>query len=44
MNKKKNIWDELKKAFSTGISYMLPVVVVGGLFLAIALASGTPTD
>lgn len=44
MNKNRNIWDELKKAFSTGISYMLPVVVVGGLFLALALASGTPTD
>lgn len=38
-----SIWDEIKKSFSTGISYMLPVVVIGGLFLAIALATGTPT-
>lgn len=44
MAKKRNFWDEIKKSFSTGISYMLPVVVVGGLFLAIALATGTPTD
>ena len=44
MAKKRNFWNEIKKAFSTGISYMLPVVVVGGLFLAIALATGTPTD
>lgn len=42
--KNKNIWEEIKKAFSTGISYMLPVVVVGGLFLAIALSTGTPTE
>lgn len=40
----KNIGAELKKAFSTGVSYMMPSVVVGGIFLAIALSSGTPTD
>jgi PTS system fructose-specific IIC component/fructose-specific PTS system IIC-like component len=40
----KKIGEELKKAFSTGVSYMIPSVVVGGIFLAIALASGTPTD
>ncbi|WP_297280895.1 PTS fructose transporter subunit IIC [uncultured Anaerococcus sp.] len=43
-NKNKNVWEEIKKAFSTGISYMLPVVVVGGLFLAIALSTGTPSS
>lgn len=40
----KKFGDDLKKAFSTGVSYMMPAVVVGGIFLAIALASGTPTD
>ncbi|MBS4206674.1 PTS fructose transporter subunit IIC [Bacillus sp. FJAT-50079] len=40
----KKIGEELKKAFSTGVSYMLPSVVVGGIFLAIALASGKPSD
>lgn len=39
-----NIGNELKKAFSTGVSYMIPSVVVGGIFLAIALAMGTPTE
>ncbi|MFJ7935611.1 PTS fructose transporter subunit IIC [Sporosarcina sp. NPDC096371] len=40
----KNVGGDLKRAFSTGVSYMMPSVVVGGIFLAIALASGTPTD
>lgn len=40
----KKTGEELKKAFSTGVSYMMPSVVVGGIFLAIALASGKPTD
>lgn len=40
----KKIGEELKKAFSTGVSFMMPSVVVGGIFLAIALASGTATD
>lgn len=40
---KKNIPRELQKAFSTGVSYMIPAVVVGGLFLAIALSTGEPT-
>jgi|SRR5690625_1227562 len=43
-NKAKQIGEELKKAFSTGVSYMIPAVVVGGIFLAIALSSGTATD
>ncbi|MGT2750886.1 PTS fructose transporter subunit IIC [Streptococcus orisasini] len=42
MNKK--IWKDLQKAFNTGVSYMLPSVVVGGVFLAIALSTGKPTD
>lgn len=43
MNKKK-IGTDIQKAFNTGVSYMLPTVVVGGVFLAIALSTGTPTD
>lgn len=42
MNKK--LWKDLQKAFNTGVSFMLPSVVVGGVFLAIALSTGTPTD
>ncbi len=45
MNKKKtSLWKELQKAFNTGVSYMLPSVVIGGVFLAVSLATGTPTD
>lgn len=40
----KKVGEDLKKAFSTGVSYMMPSVIVGGIFLAIALSSGTPTD
>jgi len=43
-SKGKKFGEELKKAFSTGVSYMIPSVVVGGLFLAVALSSGTATD
>ncbi len=35
---------DIQKAFNTGVSYMLPSVVVGGVFLAVALSTGTPTD
>lgn len=38
----KSVIQELTKAFNTGVSYMLPVVVVGGIFLAISLAGGEP--
>ena len=41
---KKTFLNDLQKAFNTGVSFMLPAVVVGGIFLAIALATGTPTD
>lgn len=44
MSKKSNIFKDLQKAFNTGVSYMIPAVVVGGVFLAIALATGTATD
>ena len=36
----KNISKDLLKAFNTGVSYFLPAVVVGGVFLAAALATG----
>lgn len=38
------MWKDLQKAFNTGVSYMLPSVVVGGIFLAIALGTGKATD
>lgn len=43
-NNKNKFLNDLQKAFNTGVSFMLPAVVVGGIFLAIALATGTPTD
>lgn len=36
------IGKDLVKAFNTGVSYFLPAVVIGGVFIAFALASGTP--
>lgn len=44
MSQDKKIWKDLQKAFNTGVSYMLPSVVVGGVFLAVSLATGTPTE
>lgn len=35
-----NFGKDLVKAFNTGVSYFIPVVVIGGVFLAFALASG----
>lgn len=40
----KKVFKDLGKAFNTGVSYMLPTVVVGGIFLALALATGEATD
>lgn len=34
----------LLDAFNTGVSYFIPVVVIGGVFLAFSLASGTAGD
>ncbi|MFR7733305.1 MAG: hypothetical protein ACLU7D_08065 [Collinsella sp.] len=31
----------LLNAFNTGVSYFIPIVVIGGVFLAFSLASGT---
>ena len=39
----KTIGADLLKAFNTGVSYMMPIVVVGGVFLALSLASGDAT-
>ena len=36
-----NFGKDLLKAFNTGVSYFIPVVVIGGGFLAFSLASGT---
>ena len=40
MSKVNLILKDIQKAFNTGVSFMLPAVVVGGIFLAIALSSG----
>lgn len=42
-DKMKLVKDDLVKAFSTGVSYMMPVVVVGGICLAMSLVGGEPT-
>jgi len=39
-----NMGKDLVKAFNTGVSYFIPVVVIGGVFLAFSLASGTAGD
>ncbi|ESV55647.1 PTS fructose transporter subunit IIA [Streptococcus agalactiae LMG 14747] len=44
VTKKTSLWKDVQKAFNTGVSYMLPSVVVGGVFLAVALSTGKPTD
>ncbi|MBF0777293.1 PTS fructose transporter subunit IIC [Streptococcus cuniculi] len=40
----KTLWKDLQKAFNTGVSYMLPSVVVGGVFIALSLATGKPGE
>lgn len=40
----KNIGRDLVKAFNTGVSYFIPVVVIGGVFLAFSLATGQAGD
>ncbi|TCS81021.1 PTS fructose transporter subunit IIC [Pectinatus cerevisiiphilus] len=39
----KGFISDLTKAFSTGVSYMMPTVVVGGICLALSLAGGDAT-
>lgn len=43
MKKNNNFFKDVQKAFSTGVSYMIPFVVVGGIFLAVALSTGEAT-
>lgn len=42
--KENPILKDLQQAFNTGVSYIIPVVVVGGLFLAIALSTGETAE
>ncbi|MFV0394446.1 MAG: PTS fructose transporter subunit IIC [Coprobacillaceae bacterium] len=42
--KDNKIFKDIQKAFNTGVSYMLPAVVVGGILLAVALSTGKATD
>lgn len=44
MKKENKVWKDLQKAFNTGVSYMLPTVVVGGVFIALALSTGKAGD
>lgn len=44
MAQAKAVVSDLTKAFNTGVSYMMPVVVVGGIFLALSLASGEAVE
>lgn len=44
MKKDQNFFKDVQKAFSTGVSYMIPFVVVGGIFLAVALSTGDTTE
>jgi len=44
MKKSNKFFKDLQKAFNTGVSFMLPAVVVGGIFLAISLATGEATE
>lgn len=43
MAAKTTVTQDLVKAFNTGVSYMMPVVVVGGICLALSLAGGEAT-
>lgn len=43
MSNFKNEMKNVQKALLTGVSYMMPVVVVGGILLAISLVSGKAT-
>lgn len=40
----KNKLKEIQKALMTGVSYMIPFVVAGGILLAIAFLGGKPTE
>lgn len=44
MKQDSKIVKDLQKSFNTGVSYMLPAVVVGGVFIAAALSTGTASD
>ncbi|MBU5591590.1 PTS fructose transporter subunit IIC [Clostridium sp. MSJ-4] len=43
MQKTKSVLKEIQKAFLSGVSFMMPAVVAGGLMLAISLATGEKT-
>ena len=40
----KGFFTDLRTHFMNGVSFMLPVVVIGGIFLAAALATGSPGE
>ncbi|MDU5106079.1 MULTISPECIES: PTS fructose transporter subunit IIC [unclassified Clostridium] len=44
MDKGKKIFKEIQKALLSGVSFMMPAVVAGGLMLAISLATGEKAE
>lgn len=40
----KKYLQEIQKALMTGVSYMIPFVVAGGILLSVAFLGGTPTE
>lgn len=44
MSKAKNIFKDIQKSFMSGVSFMLPAVVAGGIMLAISLSTGERTS
>lgn len=40
----KNFFKEIQRALMTGVSYMIPFVVAGGILMAISFLGGTPTE
>lgn len=40
----KNIFKDIQRALMTGVSYMIPFVVAGGILMAISFLGGTPTE
>lgn len=43
MDNVKKVLKEIQKAFLSGVSFMIPAVVAGGILLAISLSTGTKT-
>ena len=40
----KTIWKDIQKHLLSGVSFMMPVVVAGGVILAVSLLGATQTE